>query len=68
MVLQLLYLSEKSDQLLAGVSRRVELATKFSLTRSRLDAENYQVSPPAFLQPSSCPPPALLLADSLSRS
>ena len=57
MVLQLLYLSEKSDQLLAGVSRRVELATKFSLTRSRLDAENYQVSPPA-----------LLLAHSLSRS
>ena len=64
MVLQLLYLSEKSDQLLAGVSRRVELATKFSLTRSRLDAENYQVSPPALLLPS----PALLLADSLSRS
>ena len=39
----MLYLSEKSSSLMRSLSGRVELATQFNLTHSRLDSENYQI-------------------------
>ena len=50
----MLYLSEKSSSLMRALSERVELATQFNLTHSRLDSENYQVRP-RHLLPSTSP-------------
>ena len=54
-VVQLVYLSEKSSSLMKALSERVELATQFNLTHSRLDSENYQVRLTALLP--HLPPP-----------
>ena len=53
-VVQLVYLSDKSSSMMAALSERVELATQFNLTHSRLDSENYQVRP-RHLLPSTSP-------------
>ena len=39
----MVYLSEKSSSLMKSLSERVELATQFNLSHSRLDSENYQI-------------------------